>query len=101
MELDVNTLEVVNNESEFRFEAKLPDGQYAFVEYMRAKANIIYTHTEVPAEYEGLGVANRLAFVAMEYAKDNGLKVQALCPFVDRYVQKHKQYQPITWGYEE
>jgi uncharacterized protein len=101
MELNVEQLEVVNNEPEFRFEAKLPNGQYAFVEYMRAKANIIYTHTEVPSEYEGMGVANRLAFVVMEYAKDNDLKVQALCPFIDSYVKRHKEYQPITWGYEE
>ena len=100
MSLDVAALEVINNEAEKRFEAKLPDGQYAFVEYMRAKKNIIFTHTEVPREYEGMGIANRLAYVVMEYAKDNGLMVQALCPFVKLYVTKHKEYHAITWGFD-
>lgn len=89
---------VVHNEAEQRFEVAL-GGALALVEYQRAGNNIIFTHTEVPPAFEGQGVANRMAYAALEYAKANGLKVQALCPFIALYVKKHKEYQSITWGY--
>lgn len=99
-EQDVNAanIEVHHNPDAKRFEVRL-DGEIAMIEYMRAGTNIIYTHTEVPPAFEGRGIANALAYSAMEYAKAEGLKVQALCPFVAAYVRKHPEYHSITWGY--
>jgi uncharacterized protein len=91
--------EVVHNPEAKRFEIALGDNKLGMVEYMRAGGNIIFTHTEVPEEFEGQGIANQLAFVALEYAKTEGFKVQAVCPFIALYVKKHKEYQSITWGY--
>lgn len=98
MDINFDNLEVINNVEEKRFEVRLGD-QIAMIEYMRAGDNIIYTHTEVPSAFEGRGVANKMAKVALEYAKNEGLKVQPLCPFVALYIRKHKEYQSITWGY--
>jgi len=38
--------------------------------------------------------------VGLDYARDHGYKIQALCPFMNAYVRRHKEYHPITWGYE-
>jgi hypothetical protein len=92
-------VEVVNNSIDHRFEAVLDDNDLAFIDYQIAGKNIIFTHTEVPEKYEGRGIANQLAEVALNYARDNGYKIQAVCPFVDLYIRKHKEYQSITWGY--
>lgn len=92
--------DVKHNMAEKRFEVQLGDA-LALMEYMRAGNNIIFTHTEVPEAFEGQGVANEMAYVALEYAKAEGLKVQPLCPFVALYIRKHPEYQPITWGYAE
>ena len=97
MGLNLDDLTVNNNAQENRFEIDLGDG-VAILEYMIAGTNIIYSHTEVPVAYEGQGLASKLAHHAMEYAKTNGLKVQALCPYVAGYVQRHPEYKSITWG---
>ncbi len=91
-------IEIIHNPEANRFEVHLGD-DIAMLEYMRAGNNIIYTHTEVPPIFEGRGIANQLAHAAMEYAKAEGLKVQALCPFVASYVANRPEYHKITWGY--
>lgn len=87
---------VKNNNDLNRFEVDLGD-QIAVMEYMRAGNNIIFTHTEVPQAYEGQGIANQMAAVALAYAKSEGLKVQPLCPFVKGYIEKHPEYKEISW----
>lgn len=95
---DPSQLEVRQNPEAQRFEIDLGDDS-AFVEYMIAGQNIIFTHTEVPVAYEGQGIGGRLAHYVMEYARTEGYRVQALCPFIAAYVERHPEYQPITWGY--
>lgn len=92
-------MDIINNQDAMRFEADLGGGKLALIEYMLAGKNIVFTHTEVPPEFEGQGIANQLAYVALEYAQQEGYKIQALCPFVAAYIRKHPEYQPITWGY--
>ncbi|MCA9910763.1 MAG: N-acetyltransferase, partial [Gammaproteobacteria bacterium] len=53
---------------------------------------------EVPPAYEGQGIAARLAHAALEYAKEQGLKVNPVCPYVKAYLRKHPEYQSIVWG---
>ncbi|MDL1902761.1 N-acetyltransferase [Anaerolineae bacterium CFX9] len=94
--LNADELEVRNNADAKRFEVAL-DGELAMIEYMIAGKNIIFTHTEVPPAFEGRGIANRMAKVALDYAVEAGYKIQPLCPFVKRYIQRHPEYQPYAW----
>lgn len=98
-DIELSKLEVVHNPEKSRFEITL-EGGMAISEYQLAAKNMIFTHTEVPEAYEGLGVGNKLAQVGLDYARDHGYKIQALCPFMNAYVRRHKEYHPITWGYE-
>lgn len=91
-------LDVRLNLEKSRFEVEI-DGQLAMVEFMLAGNNMIFTHTEVPETLEGQGIATQMADVALKYAKDEGHKVQALCPFIASYVPEHPEYHSITWGY--
>lgn len=91
-------IEVRHNPDEGRFEIEV-EGQVAILEYNIAGKNIVFTHTEVPPPLEGRGYANRLSYVGLEYAKEQGYKVQPLCPIVKRYIDKHPEYQAISWGY--
>lgn len=95
---DKADVSVQHNPEEHRFEVSVGD-DIAMVEYQRAGQNIIFTHTEVPPAFEGQGIASKMAYEALEYAKNEGLKVQALCPFVNKYVSEHPEYHSITWGY--
>lgn len=98
VETEYDNLEIVNNTELNRFEIQLGH-QVAVLEYQIAGKNIIYTHTEVPPEHEGKGIAAYMARFAMEFARENGLKVQALCPYVNAFVRRHPEYHSITWGF--
>jgi hypothetical protein len=89
-------MEIINNVEASRFEMPLEDGAVAFLDYVMAHDHIVYVHTEVPEQHGGKGIATQLAHFAMEYAQNNGLRVEAQCPTVARYVGKHPEYQSIT-----
>jgi predicted GNAT family acetyltransferase len=61
-------VEVQHNEAANRFEAEV-NGQLAVAEYIRAGEQIIFTHTEVPEELEGQGVASQLISTALDHAR--------------------------------
>ena len=91
-----NELPIIHNEAASRFEAALGD-DLARVEYQRARGDlIVFTHTEVPPAFEGQGIGQRLARVALDYARDEGLTVMPLCPFIAAYIRRHDEYKPLV-----
>ena len=95
----MDEIEVINNEAEKRFEVLFDDGTVAMITYIRAGNTIIYTHTEVPESQGGKGIAGKMAYAALEFAKANGLRVQAMCPYVKKYVSQHPEYHSVTNGF--
>lgn len=98
MAFDRETAEIINNTDENRFELAL-NGEMAFVEYMLAGKNLVLTHTEVPVAYEGQGIAGFMAKYVLDDARQQGYKVQPLCPFMRAYIIRHPEYQDIAWGF--
>jgi uncharacterized protein len=88
-------MQVVNNKSLSRFELQLPDGEYAFMEYRWLKGNMVLMRTFVPAGARKQGIGGRLVAAAFQHARDKELKVVIYCPFVDKYVQQHTEYQDL------
>lgn len=91
-------LEIHDNPEASRYEARV-GGQLAVAEYMLTGPNITFTHTEVPVELEGQGIASALARFALDDARARGLAVIPLCPFITAYIQRHREYQPLVFGY--
>ncbi len=86
----------IQNEKNFhRFAVHLGDAT-ALLAYKEQGDTIYLVHTEVPAEMEGKGIGGQLAKAALNYARDNGLKVVARCPFVASYLQRHPEYQDLV-----
>lgn len=83
---------ILHNEKDKRFETEV-DGQFAYVDYIPYEGGLDFTHTWVPREIGGKGVAAALVDHALQYARDNHLKVIASCPYVKAYVQKHDEYK--------
>ncbi len=98
MEIDLSKLEVVHNVAQKRFEIQIGD-QIAMVKYVLGSKEIIFTHTEVPEAFEGHGVAGKIAKVAVEYAKAQGLRIRPMCPYIAAYIKRHPEYHSITAGY--
>ena len=98
METDFSKVEVVHNPALKRFELQLGD-QIAMVKYILGSSEIIFTHTEVPEAFEGQGIASKMAKVAVEYAKAQGLRIRPMCPYMAAWIKRHPEYHSITAGY--
>jgi predicted GNAT family acetyltransferase len=89
------TIDVVNNETERRFEIRI-DSDVAFAEYRLVDHGIILPHTVVPEAFEGRGYGSALAKAALGYARDQGLQVIPLCTFMAGYIAKHAEWHDIV-----
>jgi predicted GNAT family acetyltransferase len=61
-------------------------GQLATLRYERHPHAVVLVDTDVPPALRGRGVANALAKWAIETAERDGLRVVAVCPFVQAYM---------------
>jgi hypothetical protein len=88
-------MDVVMNEATHRFEVTL-GGETAFAEYSLLRGALILPHTVVPVALEGRGVGSALARTALGYARQHGLKVKPICPFMAGYIKKHAEWQDLV-----
>ena len=80
-----------------RYEARV-DGEHAGIAtYMRTPDMIVFVHTEVETAYEGHGVGSTLARTALDEARELGLRVVALCPFIDGWMKRHPEYEDLRF----
>ena len=95
MNSDPGTIEVEDNVDSQRWEARV-DGYVAVAQYKRLDNAIVFTHTEVPSELSGRGIANLLVRTALEDVRARGLAVVPFCPFVASYIRRHGEYEPLV-----
>jgi uncharacterized protein len=72
------------------------DGVLAVANYRLADHLMTFTHTEVPPQARGHGLASRLIAGALETARTRGLKVVAQCSFVPDFLTKYPEYHDLT-----
>jgi predicted GNAT family acetyltransferase len=83
---------VADNPMGSRYEARV-DGALAGVsEYELLTDTIVFLHTVVAEEYEGQGVGSAIARYALDDARDRGLHVRPLCPFIRSWMGRHPEY---------
>jgi predicted GNAT family acetyltransferase len=79
-----------------RFRALVDESEAGFAAYLRARSRIAFMHTEVHDEFEGQGIAGKLAAYALGSARDEGLEVLPFCPFMLGYIEKHPEYVDLV-----
>jgi len=52
-------------------------------------------HSEVPPALRGTGIASELAKSALDWARENNVQVDVICPSVREYIQKHPEYNDL------
>lgn len=87
--------QVTNNQGAQRYEQETGHG-LAMLEYQTDGKRIELVHTEVPPEAEGRGIAGALVRVALDEARERGLRVIPTCPFVRTYIQRHPEYASLV-----
>ena len=78
-----------------RFELER-DGHIAWLEYTLAGNVLELKHTEVPDALRGHGLASELSHGAFEYARENNLRVDVVCPSSAAYLAKHPEYNDLV-----
>jgi len=81
------SVDVVHRPESGRFEAEV-DGETAFLSYEREGDGVVMTHTIVPPEIEGRGIAGALAGAAVDWAREQGLEVDPQCSYVRSWLSK-------------
>jgi uncharacterized protein len=88
--------QISDNAAERRYEIRV-DGRLAgFAQYRVRDGVLVFTHTEVDAEYEGQGVGGALARGALDDVRSRGAQVVPLCPFIKGYIDRHPEYQDLV-----
>ena len=86
--------DVLDNESESRFELRL-DGRLAgWIDYDRSGDVVALTHAEVVPELRNRGIGEQMVRDALADLAQRGLQPQAVCPFVRAYVRRHPEALP-------
>ncbi len=84
------------NVTKSRFEFS-EDGHTAWLEFDRDDQGwMTLWHTEVPTARRGRGIAATLARTALEYARDENLKVDVICPLVANYISKNPEFNDLV-----
>ena len=85
---------VRHNPAENRFEVEV-DGRLSVADYELRGTEMIMTHTFVPPELRGRGIAAKLVRSALEHARSERLKVVPACSYVDVYFKRHPEFRPL------
>jgi uncharacterized protein len=79
-----------------RFEIHV-DGKHAgFATYRINPGVITFTHTEIDEAYEGQGLGGTLVRTALDTARARRLGVLPECPFVRRWISRHRDYVELV-----
>ncbi|MEY4765157.1 MAG: hypothetical protein RI907_1830 [Pseudomonadota bacterium] len=77
-----------------RFEAVV-EGLTCEVDYRLNAGVMVVTHTGVPRQLEGRGIAAAMVKHALNWARTEGLRVQPLCSYVAVYMRRHAEWQDL------
>ena len=72
------------------------DGKETFVSYVLAEGKLNLNHTHTDPELRGKGLAALVVRAALEYVKENNLKVFPGCSYVQSFLAKNYEYKSLV-----
>jgi hypothetical protein len=79
-----------------RFEIAVGGAVLGFAEYRRRPGVISFTHTEIDPARTGEGLGTLLVKAALDAARADGLTVLPYCPFVQGFIDRHREYLDLV-----
>ncbi|WP_447936723.1 GNAT family N-acetyltransferase [Thermomonas fusca] len=86
--------EILHEVPEQRFVTQA-EGHAARLDYIEDEGRLTITHTIVPPEIGGRGIAGELVRAALAYARDSGLKVDPQCSYADAWMRRHPEFDVL------
>jgi predicted GNAT family acetyltransferase len=79
-----------------QFEITVDGARAGLAAYRTAPGRITFTHTEIDDAYEGRGLGSALVRAVLDAARERGLAVRPMCPFVRSYIAGHPDYLDLV-----
>jgi uncharacterized protein len=89
-------MEVIDNPTEGRYEARVDGDVAGHLFYRERPGGLVLVHTEVVRRFEGQGVGGRLVAGALDDLRSRGLSATPQCPFAASYIEKHPEYADLV-----
>jgi uncharacterized protein len=90
----MTAIDVTHNAAASRFETTV-DGLLCRADYHLVDGVMRMTHTEVPSQLAGRGIAAALVAAALAHAGKSGWQVEPWCSYVRTYMQRHADTQHL------
>ena len=87
-------LQIKQDEEQNRFISFI-ESYEAVVEYSLKNNVLDLYRTFTPPELRGKGIVGKLVKFALDYAKDNNLKVIPTCSYVKSFIDRHENYKDL------
>ncbi|MCI0346519.1 MAG: N-acetyltransferase [Chloroflexi bacterium] len=94
--MEAPAIEITDAVDESRFEARVYGELAGILEYVEKRGRLALSHTEVLPEFEGRGIASKLAKFGLDEARRRELGVIVICPFVRSYIVRHPEELDIV-----
>jgi len=86
--------DIVHHESQGRFECHV-DGHACELDYQLSGNRMVISHTGVPPQVGGRGIAAELTRQALDTARTRGWRVVPLCSYAAAYIRRHPEYADL------
>jgi predicted GNAT family acetyltransferase len=84
---------VTIKQNEETFDVFYDNEKAGFMAYKRKDDFLEIIHTEVSEEFGGKGLGKELVAAAVEFAKNNNLRIIAYCPFAKKIIMKTPEFK--------
>ncbi len=88
--------EVRDDKQRLRYEILVDGEVVGFVQYNMRGGRLILVHTEVDTSRQLKGLATPLVQSALDDIRRRGLRVVPVCPFVERFIERHPEYDDLV-----
>jgi predicted GNAT family acetyltransferase len=94
--MSATQIEIVDDIDSHRYVIRVDGRRAGLLQYRLHPELIELVHTEIYEEFEGRGLGSQLISFALQDARGRGLAVLPFCPFVNDYIQRHRQYVDLV-----
>ncbi|UIR57771.1 N-acetyltransferase [Sphingobacterium sp. SRCM116780] len=92
------TIKNIEGEKKGQIIAEIEGKEAGVMEYTWAGSDkFIIDHTEVHAAFEGHGVGKKLVLEAVDYARNNDVKIMPLCPFAKSVFDRTEAFKDVLF----
>jgi predicted GNAT family acetyltransferase len=81
-----------------RFEITVDARLAGFLSYRHLPDVVVFEHTEILGDFQGRGLAGRLAAGALDAVRERGLRIRPECEYLAGYVQRNPEYAGMVEG---